>query len=129
MWGREEELHRPSGGIGAGGGATQAVRGCGDGRRGYTGRQRVWGQEEGLHRPSGGIGAGGGARQAVRECRGGRRGYTGREGVWGREEELHRPPEGVGTEEQSQWTRDNIYIFSKDHVKLSLHFKLKVMLL
>ena len=51
--GRKEGLHRPSGGLGTGGGATQAVGGSGGGRRGYTGRQGFRGLEEGLHRPSG----------------------------------------------------------------------------
>ena len=64
---------------GAGRGATQAVKGSGGGRRGYTGRQGFRGREEGLHRPSGVQGAGGGATQAVRGSGGGRRGYTGRQ--------------------------------------------------
>ena len=41
MCGREEGHHRPLEGLGAGGGATQAVRGSRGGRRGYTGRQGV----------------------------------------------------------------------------------------
>ena len=82
--------HRPSGAQGAGGGATQAVRGSVEGRRGYTGRQGLRGREEGLHRPSGVQGTGGGATQAVRGSGGGRRGYTGRQGFRGREEGDHR---------------------------------------
>ena len=49
--GWEEGLLRPSEVQRAGGGTTQAVRGSGGGRRGYTGREGFRRREEGLHRP------------------------------------------------------------------------------
>ena len=137
--------HRPSGVQGTGGGATQAVRGSGDGRRGTTDRQGVWGREEGLHRLSEGVGAGGGATQAVRGSGGGRRGYTGRQGFRGRDEGLHRlsgiqgpeeghhrPSGGVGAGgvvTGAMGCCNTIYIVIKENVKLSMQLKVKVILL
>ena len=115
VWGREEGPHRPSDVQGAGGGTPQAVRGSGDRRRAHTGRQMFRGREEGHHRPSDVQGAGGGTPQAVRGSGDGRRGTTGRQG------EKRRGKQGA------MGCSNDIYIFIKDDVKLSMHLKLKGM--